>query len=215
MEIGGKEYTEAQLAKLVSDAATSATLIKEQKKKLDTVEDQTEKLARLAELEKENKAKSEENLKLVLGNRLAVVSKWFNSKEESTGLADQIAQMSNDAFELFKEGKTDDVYQTKEEIDKKQTELDSKTSEFETNKEKIINDAVKKVKANADNQPIVPPTEVTADGTVVDGTDDEVVFPSHDALKENFRLKGNPMYKIVPSQEQAAKDYLDVAYQDR
>ena len=109
VKIAGKEYTDEQLAKLIEDKAAAEALVKEQGKKLKSVDDQSEKLKEFDKLKKDNETQAATILQNTLNNRLSMISKWFNSKDDSKDLANDIAQMSDNAFDLFKEGKLQEV----------------------------------------------------------------------------------------------------------
>ncbi len=216
VKIAGKEYTDEQLAKLIEDKAAAEALVKEQGKKLKSVDDQSEKLKEFDKLKKDNETQAATILQNTLNNRLSMISKWFNSKDDSKDLANDIAQMSDNAFDLFKEGKTDDMFKSKAEIDAEQTNLDAQKTEFETNKEKIITDAIKKAKGKETNTSVIPPTEVTSEASAEDISDRDILFPPTKDIKEMFNLEDNSMYDIKSSQEETAQRYLKTAYkQDR
>jgi hypothetical protein len=212
------KLTQEQLDKLLADKAAADKLAKEQAKKLKEIDDNTEKLKELDNLKKAKDAADAELLKIKVNSRVDQVSKWLTVKDNKETIVEQLSKMSDGEFDLFKEGKLNEDFKTKEELEQEKLDLESQKTEFESNKDKIIKEAADKVanvKKEEKDPPMVPSSEVlnkqSQDAEVGPGNGK---FPTMDTLKDMFNLRENPLYEEVEGYEKRAIEYLDSSYGD-
>jgi hypothetical protein len=198
------KLTQEELNKILSDKDAAEKLAKEQNKKIKEIEDNSGLLAEL----KQQKEQAELALyKKTLTERKQQLSKWLQTKKIDDALLDKIGKMDESEFDFFKDGKTDDVYISKEEIDTKKQELESKTTELEKNKEKIRKELQEELVTKEDKKDkIVPPTEINSEGD--EGEESGDVLPSIAEVKKLYNLEGKPFYKLKEGHEKKAERYL-------
>ena len=194
----GKEITQEEFDKIVEDASNTSKLVKGYDKK---IEDLTKKAVdgdKVTDLEKQLKDKEDEVFKMKLTDRLKTVSKYIESKENDKTLIQKIGEYTDEDFELFSEGKTDDEFKSKDEIESVQKDLDQKKIDLETNKDKIIDDAIKARKTEeekADDQKVVPPGEI--EGDKPEDKKEKSKYPTIDTLIDLYELKDDPAFDTI------------------
>ena len=212
------KLTQDQLDKLLADKEAAETLAKQQADKIKNTDDNSEKLKELDTLRKQNEDSQTQLLKIKVDTRVSQVNKWLESKDGKENIIAQLSKMSDGEFDLFKEGKINEDFKTKDEIEQERTAFETQKNEFENNKEKIIKEAADSLKKEVPvKEPaIVPNTEVDS-GTPVKPEDigpGEGKFPTMNTLKDMFNLDENPLYDLKEGHEMKAEKYLDKSYSE-
>ena len=114
--LNGKEITQEQLDNLLADINNFKSLADGYEKKNEALEGKVKDLDKLSDLQKELETKENKLYEVTLNSRLSKISKFINSKGRDEKLIAKIGDMSEDDFEFFMDGRTDDVFQNKEEI---------------------------------------------------------------------------------------------------
>jgi len=211
----GKEISQDEFDKIMTDAESIKNLADGYESKVKDLEIKVSDLDKLDAVQSELKTKSDELYKIKLDNRLQLVDTYLKSKDNAGDLIKKIGEMDEEYFKIFADGKTNDIYESNEQIKSAKTELENEKKELETNKDKIIKDALKQYSdenKTKDDQKLVP----TGETGIENGTDDltESGFPTLDKMKDIYGLKGNPMYDKNERMEENAKVYLD-SYGDK
>jgi len=194
----GKEITQEEFDKIVEDASNTSKLVKGYDKK---IEDLTKKAVdgdKVTDLEKQLKDKEDEVFKMKLTDRLKLVSKYIETKENDKTLIQKIGEYTDEDFEMFAEGKTDVEFKSKNEIESAQKEIDQKKLDLETNKDKIIDEAIKARKTEDEkknDQKIVPQGEI--DGDKTEEKKDKSKYPSMDTVMDLYELKDDPAFDTI------------------
>ena len=198
------KLTQEEFDKILADKAAADKLVAEQNKKLKSIEDNSEALEQL----KKQKEDAELALyKKTMNERKAQLSKWLQTKKVDDSLLDKIGKMDESEFDFFKDGKTDDVFITKEEIDTKKLELENQKSELEKNKEKIRKEMQEELMNKDDKKnKVTPPTEIDIDEDA--GQEASVGVKSIKEIKEMYNLEGKPYYKLKEGHEKKAEQYI-------
>ncbi|MDD4804013.1 MAG: hypothetical protein PHN69_02460 [Candidatus Pacebacteria bacterium] len=200
------KLTQEELNKILADNEANQKLIKEQTKKLKESEDNTEKLS---EVQKKAEAAELALYKKTLSERKGELSKWLKARnlESDSGLLEEIGKKSDSEFEIWKDGKTNDVFEAQEELTNKKAELETMVSEFDKEKEKIRKEVMGE-KNKQNEEKVVPPMETTTDNE--DGND------KHDSskkaienVKDIFKLDSKAYYNLAPGHEKRAERYLE------
>ena len=194
----GKEITQEEFDKIVEDAANGVKLVKGYDKKIEALEKKVEDVDKLGDIQKQLKDKEDEVFKMKLTDRLKKVSKYIESKDSDKILIQKIGEYSDEDFEMFAEGKTDEEFKSKNEIESAQKDLDQKTQDLETNKDKIIDDAIKASKTKdekKDDQKVVPPGEI--EGEKLDDKKEKTKYPNMDTVVELYELKDDPAFDAI------------------
>jgi len=209
VKIAGKEITQEELDKFITDKTAADALAKGLENKITELESKTEGLDELEALKKENQANKDKIYANTLSSRLGSITKYLDKKGKSEDLIKRIGDMSDDDFDFFVEGKTDDVVKTDEEIESAKTDLDNEKTELEKNKDKIIKEYLKGIEdenKTKNDQNLVPNGEIDADDGDA-GT--ESGFPTNDELKTIYRLHNNPIFDKNERMIENAKTYMD------
>ncbi|MDD4804338.1 MAG: hypothetical protein PHN69_04115 [Candidatus Pacebacteria bacterium] len=203
----GKEITQEQFDNMMAEMNNFKTLSEVYEKKTETLEN---KVKEFGDLQTELKSKEEKLYEVTLNSRLNKISKYLDSKGKDSKLIKKIGDMSDEDYELFIDGRTDDVFTSKEEIEFAKADLEKEKNELETNKDKIVKDAIKQFETNSktrNDQKLVPDTEIDAE------TETETVgngFPTMEALEKVFRLRDNPIWADkTDSMKQRAVNYME------
>lgn len=207
MELG--KLTQEQLDKLVADAEAAKTLVKGYESKVNSLQSKVSQLDEFEDIKRQLEEAKKREYKTNLDNRLSKVSKYLDKKGRSEDIIKRIGDMSNEDFEFFFEGKTNEEFKDNEEIEFAKTDLEKKQNEIESSKDKIIKDYLKSLEDSnktKNDQKLVPTTEVG----VGDTSEQEGVFPNLDKLKEVYRLNNNPIFTDKTERMlQNAKTYMD------
>lgn len=208
VKIAGKEITQEELDKFISDKMAAEALSKGLENKVTELEGKTEGLAELAALKQELKTSKDKIYTNTLDKRLGQMTKYLDKKGRSEALIKKIGDMSDDDYELFVEGKTDTELLTEAEIESAKTDLEKKQNEVETSKDKIIKDYLKSVNdenKTKNDQNLVPVGEINAEAG---DAKTESGFPKMDDLKTIYGLHNNPMFDKNERMVKNAEIYL-------
>jgi hypothetical protein len=206
----GKEITQEEFDAIMGDMSNFKALSEAYEKKNQTLEDKVKDLDKLSDIQKQLEAKEAKLYEVTLNNRLGKISKYLNTKSKDEKLIKKIGDMSDEDYEFFIDGRTDDVFQTKEEIEFAKADLEKEKTELESNKDKIIKDAAKQHEIDSKkryDQKLVPDTEIGSsdEDTVADNG-----FPTIESLEKTFRLRNNPIWEDkTPAMKKRAIDYMD------
>lgn len=203
----GKEITQDQFDNIMAEMSNFKTLSEVYEKKNETLES---KVKDFGDLQGQLKSKEEKLYEVTLNSRINKISKYLDSKGKDSKLIKKIGDMSDEDYEMFVDGRTDDVFASKQEIEFAKADLEKEKTELETNKDKIVKDAIKQFETNSKtrtDQKLVPDTEIGAeagDDTVGNG------FPTMDALEKVFRLRDNPIWSDkTDSMKKRAVNYME------
>lgn len=211
----GKEITQEQFDKIITDADADRELAGALKDKADKSSENEEKLKELEDVKKALAASEEVNFKKTLSERTGQLTKWLGEKGNDVKIIDKLGKMSEDDFDMFKEGKVDQTYKTQDELNKDKADLETKKSEFESNKDKILREAKKELEKKnetKDDSAIIPNTETGKEGDNVEGNEKTNKFLDPKGLKKLYNLSNNPLYKQKEFQEVRAQGYLERNY---
>jgi len=208
VKIAGKEITQEELDKFISDKASAEALAKGLESKVTELEGKTEGLSELDALKKELQTSKDKIYSSTLDKRLSQMTKYIDKKGKSEALIKRIGDMSDEDFEFFVEGKTDAELLTDEEIESAKTDLEKKQNEVETSKDKIIKEYLKGLNdenKTKNDQNLVPAGEINAEP---DDGKTESGFPKMDDLKTIYGLHNNPMFDKNERMVKNAEIYL-------
>jgi len=198
----GKEITQEEFDKIIADAENAKKLVGGYDKKIEDLQKKIDEAdasgADAAELKKLLKEKEDEVFKMKLTDRLKKVSKYIESKENNKTLIQKIGEYTDEDFEMFAEGKTDDEFKSKDEIESAQKDLDQKTKDLENNKDKIIDDAIKARKTEDEkknDQKVVPSGEI--EGEKPEDKKGKSKYPSMDTIVDLYELKDDPAFDTI------------------
>lgn len=205
----GKEMSQEEFDTLLSKVDASDKLVQGYQTKVNELEEKAKEAEKLGDLRKSLEQKDAEIFKMKLDTRTKLVSKYLESKNNDENLIKKIGSMADDDFELFSEGKTNDTYLNKEEIDSAKNDIDQKKKELETEKDKIIKDAQKSLenKDKKEGQKLIPNSEVVVDDADDNESDENFQFPAIDKLKEIYGLDDS-RYDKNKDHENKATAYL-------
>lgn len=202
----GKEISQEEFDKLVTTIEANEKLVNGYKDKVSGLEEKAKAADRLEALQKDLDAKNNEIFKIKLDNRLKVIDKYLEKKGSDEKLIQKIGDMSDEDFSLFSEGKTNDDYLSREDIDSAKKEIETKKTEFEQEKDKAVKEALKALnKEKKVGEELVPNSEVNNDD---EGQDQELneFLPLED-LKKLYNLDDS-RYDKTPAMEKKALSYL-------
>ena len=204
------EYTKEEFEKLQEKVNTYETLSKGlETKNAELLANATDATSS-ADLQKQLEAKEAKIYEMQLNNRLSTVSKYLETKGNDAKLLAKTGEMDDNHFEVFSEGRTNEIFQSKDEIESAKTDLAQERTEFDTNKEQALKDALKQLELDnktRNDQGLVPNTEI---GTDLGGDqDDDSGFPTMEALEKVYNLPANPMWEDkTPKMKDRASAYM-------
>lgn len=173
-----------------NELAAQATKVIEENKALKTAQVQLTKTA--GESVAQAKVAADALLKVNTNVRVAQLQTWLTARPDKDTLTNKIGTMSDEDFDLFKDGKTD--------------------VEINANKAAIAA-AVKPVTPAA---PVTPKVPLIPNGEIVKvGEEPKDVnakssgFPKIAEIKEMYSLGDNPLYDKAPGMEDRAEAYLN------
>lgn len=205
----GKDITQEEFDKILQDSDNAIKLSKANEKKMEELQVEADKAKKLGEYESKLKEREAEIFKMKLSSRLSTVEKYIASKDNDNKLIQKLGEMSDEDFELFAEGKTNDSFTSKDEIESAKKDLEEKTKELIENKDKLVADAIKNLEEKnkkATDQKIIPPTE-TKDMNEGDTTDKK--YPLVDKIKDIYKLSNNPSFDISDIRLKKAESYIN------
>lgn len=130
----------------------------------------------------EAKANADQLLKVNTGIRAAQVAKWLESRSDKDTLTTKLGTMSDEDFELFKEGKTDTELKVKDDLQLTKAELEK------------LQKNPPKADVKADKEKLIPQGEFKVDEKEEKKTSSG--FPTMDKIKEVYNLDDdNPLFK--------------------
>ena len=209
VKLNGKEISQEEFDKLVSDSSSVKSLAEAYERKTKELEQQVAGLGDVDKLKQELESSKQELYKRNLNDRLSKINKYLDRKGKSEDIIKRIGDMSDSDFEFFAEGKTNDEFKTKEEIESAKTDLETQKIDLETNKDKIIKDALRGFEDSnkkKNDQELVPNSEVNIDNEA-NGQEDG--FPTNEKLMEVYNLNGNAMFDKTPEMMKNARAYLN------
>ena len=118
--------------------------------------------------------------------------------------------MDDGQFDMFKDGKTDDIFKTQAEIDADKLKLEEDKSTFEKDKDRLIKDAASKLNKDGDEK-LIPPTEI-GDDDGDDKTKDEPEFPKTDDVIKLYKLESSRLSQLKPGLLKRADQYMADSY---
>ena len=208
VKIAGKEITQEEFDKIIADKSASEALTKGLENKVTELEQKTSGLTELEALKKENQANKDKIYANTLESRLSQITKYIDKKGKPETLIKKLGDMSDEDFDEFAEGKTDDLIKTDEEIESAKTDLEKKEKEVVTSKDQIIKDYLKELEDSnktKNDQNLVPKGETEAD----EGTDEQDSgFPTMDEMKKIYNLNNNPIFDKNERMIESAEIYL-------
>ena len=207
----GKEITQEQFDNIMADMSNFKALSEAYEKKNESLEGKVKDLDKLGALQKELESKEAKLYEMTLNSRLSKISKYLETKDNEKKLIEKIGDMSEEDYEMFIDGRTDDVFKSKQEIEFAKADLEKEKNELETNKDKIVKDAIKQFETNSnkrDDQKLVPDGEIDSSEDTDSVTNNG--FPTIESLEKTFRLKNNPIWEDkTPVMKQRAADYME------
>ena len=130
----------------------------------------------------EAKANADQLLKVNTSIRAAQVAKWLDARNDKDVLMTKLGTMSEEDFDLFKEGKTDNELKVKDDLQLTKAEL-----------EKLQKNPPKTDTKSKDDK-LIPPGEFNVDKKEEKKTSSG--FPTMDVIKEVYNLdEDNPLFK--------------------
>ena len=204
----GKEITQDEFDKIIQDSDNAIKLTKASEKRMSELQAEADKIKGYSDMESKLKEKESEIFKMKLTSRLSKVDKYIATKNNDKSLIQKLGEMSDEDFELFSEGKTNDAYSSKDELESAKKEIEETKRELTENKDKLVADAIKSLedKTKKKDEKLIPPSE-TKDMNDQDKTTKK--YPTLDKIKSMYKLDNNPAFSLTEGTLKKASAYIE------
>lgn len=215
--LNGKEVTQEEFDAFILESQANAKLAEEVKNAKKTAKELQKALEDQNNKIEEGELAKSQLFKIKLDSRKNEINKWLDGKSNKEELLTKISNMDDSDFDIFKEGKTDTEYKTKEELEIETKKVNDEKINFEKNKEQIIKDAAKNIEKDKNpDEGVIPPTETVTEPDLESEKPKDTKVIDVEKLNSLYKLTSNPTLKTFVSKEMEdkANNYTEMTRQE-